>query len=210
MKIILLGPPGAGKGTQALMLAKHLNIPQIATGDILRQNIVDKTALGIKAKEYMNEGKLVPDNIIINLIQEYLNSDKCQKGYILDGFPRTIAQAKALTEMHIGIDYVLSLIVDDDLIIKRLSNRRVHIPSGRVYHLQHNPPKKSGLDDITGEKLIHREDDKAETIIDRLNVYHQQTKPLIEYYKDQKINFSSVNGAGDIKTVHQKIINCTK
>lgn len=183
LRIIFLGPPGAGKGTQAKFISERYGIPQISTGDMLRAAVKAGTPLGLAAKETMDSGKLVSDDIMIGLVKERIQSPDCQKGFLLDGFPRTLPQAEALRSQNIDIDDVIETAVSDDEIVKRLSGRRVHPASGRVYHIFYQPPIHSGKDDLTQEDLIQREDDKEETIRKRLQVYHQQTKPLIDYYK---------------------------
>jgi adenylate kinase len=183
MKIMLLGAPGAGKGTQAKVLMDLFDIPQISTGDMLRQAIKDNTALGLEAKSYMDKGALVPDDVMINMVKHRIQSPDCAKGFLFDGFPRTLPQAQALADSDVQLDYVIELKVADETIIKRLSGRRIHIPSGRVYHVNFNPPKQAGFDDETNGPLVQREDDKEETIRHRLSVYHAQTAPLIAYYR---------------------------
>ncbi|MDG6894819.1 adenylate kinase [Volucribacter amazonae] len=183
MKIILLGAPGAGKGTQAQFIMNKFNIPQISTGDMLRAAIKSSSELGQQAKTLMDAGQLVPDELIIALVKERVAQADCADGFLLDGFPRTIPQADALKNTGIAIDYVLEFDVPDDVIVERMSGRRVHQPSGRSYHIIYNPPKVEGKDDITGEELIIRADDKPETVLDRLKVYHSTTKPLIDYYQ---------------------------
>ena len=182
MKIILLGAPGAGKGTQAQFIMNKFAIPQISTGDMLRSAIKAGTELGKQAKTLMDAGQLVPDDLIISLVKERVAQPDCAKGFLLDGFPRTIPQADALKSAGIAIDYVLEFDVPDEVIVERMSGRRVHQPSGRTYHVVYNPPKVEGKDDVTGEDLIIRPDDKAETVLERLAIYHKQTKPLIAYY----------------------------
>ena len=186
MKILLLGPPGGGKGTQANFLIKKLNIPQISTGDMLREHVKNKTKLGNEAKSYMDSGKLVADNVILGMMKVRLVELDCNSGYILDGFPRTIPQAKGLSillkELNQNLDAVVVIQVDDDAIVKRMSGRRVHLASGRVYHLKYNPPVIENKDDETGEDLIIRPDDKEDTVRKRLEIYHSDTKPLINYY----------------------------
>ena len=182
MRIILLGAPGAGKGTQAQFIKEKYNIPQISTGDMLRAAVKAGTPLGLQAKEVMDAGKLVSDDIIIGLVKERVAEADCVNGYLLDGFPRTIPQADAMKENGIDVDYVVEIDVDDQEIIKRMSGRRVHPGSGRTYHVVFNPPKVEGKDDETGEDLIQRPDDSEETVKDRLSVYHSQTKPLVDYY----------------------------
>ncbi|QPG06622.1 adenylate kinase [Salinimonas marina] len=185
MRIILLGAPGAGKGTQAQFLMGKFGIPQISTGDMLRSAIKEGSDLGLAAKRVMDEGKLVSDDIIIGLVKERITREDCEDGFLLDGFPRTIPQADAMKEAGIVIDHVIEFDVPDDVIVERMSGRRVHPSSGRVYHVSHNPPKTEGKDDVTGEDLIIRDDDKEETVRHRLSVYHQQTKPLVDYYAEE-------------------------
>lgn len=182
MKIILLGAPGAGKGTQALFMMKKFGIPQISTGDMFRAAIKEGTELGKQAKALMDEGKLVPDELTVALVKDRISQPDCANGFLLDGFPRTIPQADALKEAGVKIDFVLEFDVADEVIVERMSGRRVHQPSGRTYHVVYNPPKVEGKDDITGEDLIIRQDDKPETVLERLAIYHKQTKPLIAYY----------------------------
>ena len=187
MKIILLGPPGAGKGTQAEIICKNFSIPHISTGDMLREAIANETTIGKQAKEIMDAGNLVPDKVIISLVKERIENDDCKNGYLFDGFPRTIPQADALENQEIFIDIVLELTIEDKLIINRMSGRRIHQPTGRSYHLEFNPPKEDGIDDFTGERLIQREDDKPETVKNRLEVYREQTNPLIVYYRSKSV-----------------------
>tara|TARA_Y100000992_G_scaffold271773_1_gene212912 strand:- start:91 stop:738 length:648 start_codon:yes stop_codon:yes gene_type:complete len=187
MKIILLGPPGAGKGTQAEIICKNFSIPHISTGDMLREAIANETKIGKQAKEIMDAGNLVPDNVIISLVKERIENDDCKNGYLFDGFPRTIPQADALENQEIFMDIVLELTIEDKLIINRMSGRRIHQPTGRSYHLEFNPPKEDGIDDFTGEPLIQREDDKPETVKNRLEVYREQTNPLIVYYRSKSV-----------------------
>nr|WP_296748597.1 adenylate kinase [Thioalkalivibrio sp.] len=182
MRLILLGAPGAGKGTQAQYITEKYNIPQISTGDMLRAAVKAGTPLGIEAKKVMDAGGLVSDDIILGLIKERLQQPDCANGFLFDGFPRTIPQAEALKEQGVNLDYVVEVDVEDEEIIKRMSGRRVHPASGRTYHVHFNPPKVEGKDDVTGEDLIQREDDNAETVRKRLEVYHSQTKPLVEFY----------------------------
>lgn len=208
MRIILLGSPGSGKGTQSQFITEKHKIPQISTGDMLRSAVSAGTSLGIKVKKIMDEGSLVSDTIILNLIRGRITEDDCDNGFLLDGFPRTIAQAKGLEEMGITIDKVIEIAVDDSEIIKRMSGRRVHPASGRTYHVEYNKPKQKGLDDITGEALIQRDDDTEATVKKRLAVYHQQTKPLVEYYSSHKqgIEFNSIAGVGTVKSITEKIV----
>jgi adenylate kinase len=182
MRLVLLGPPGAGKGTQANFIREKFGIPQISTGDMLRAAVKAGTPLGIAAKKVMDAGQLVSDEIIIALVKERLKQRDCERGYLFDGFPRTIPQAEALKAAQVGLDYVLEIDVPDDEIITRLSGRRVHPASGRTYHVKFNPPKVEGRDDLTGEPLVQRDDDREETVRKRLEVYRAQTRPLIDYY----------------------------
>ncbi len=182
MRLILLGPPGAGKGTQAAYITEAFGIPQISTGDMLRAAVKAQTPLGLEAKKIMDSGGLVSDDIIIGLVQDRLRQPDCRAGYLFDGFPRTIPQAEAMKTAGVPIDYVLEIDVPDEEIIQRMSGRRVHLSSGRTYHVRFNPPKVAGKDDVTGEDLIQRDDDREETVKKRLEVYHGQTKPLVAYY----------------------------
>ena len=182
MKLILLGPPGAGKGTQARFICEKYGIPQISTGDMLRAAIKAGTALGQEAKKVIDAGRLVSDDIIVNLVRERLLQDDCRTGYLFDGFPRTIPQAEAIRGAGVALDFVLQIDVADAEIVERMSGRRVHLASGRTYHIKFNPPKAEGMDDVTGEPLIQRDDDSRETVLKRLEVYHAQTRPLVEYY----------------------------
>lgn len=182
MRIILLGAPGAGKGTQAQFIMEKYGIPQISTGDMLRAAIKAGTELGKQAKAVIDAGQLVSDDIILGLIKERIAQDDCEKGFLLDGFPRTIPQAEGLKGMDVAVDYVIEFDVADSVIVERMAGRRAHLPSGRTYHMVYNPPKEEGKDDETGEALVIREDDKAETVLARLGVYHDQTAPLIQFY----------------------------
>lgn len=182
MRVILLGGPGAGKGTQANYIKEKYNIPQISTGDMLRAAVKAGTPLGVEAKKVMDAGGLVSDEIILGLVEERTRQPDCENGFLFDGFPRTLAQADALKDKGVAIDCVVEIDVDDDEIIRRMSGRRVHLASGRTYHVVFNPPQEEGKDDETGEDLIQREDDQEETVKQRLKVYHEQTEPLIEYY----------------------------
>ena len=184
MRLILLGPPGAGKGTQANFIKERFGIPQISTGDMLRAAVKAGTPLGIEAKKVMDAGGLVSDDIIIGLVKDRLLQDDCKSGYMFDGFPRTIPQAEAMKAAGVPIDYVLEIDVPDGDIVERMGGRRVHVASGRTYHVKFNPPKVEGKDDVTGEDLIQRDDDREETVKKRLEVYHAQTKPLVAYYSD--------------------------
>lgn len=213
MRIILLGAPGAGKGTQAQFICEKYDIPQISTGDMLRAAVKAGTPLGVQAKEIMDQGGLVSDDIIIGLIKERIKDADCANGCLFDGFPRTIPQADALKTQGIKIDAVINFDVADAEIIARLSGRRVHPASGRIYHLQHNPPAKDGLDDETGEELVQREDDKEETVRKRLEIYHEQTKPLVEYYsgwaKEDPAaapKYVYIEGVGSVDDIKAKVI----
>jgi adenylate kinase len=197
MRLILLGGPGAGKGTQANYIKENYQIPQISTGDMLRAAVKAGTELGLKAKEYMDSGGLVPDDVIIGLVKERIKEPDCEKGFLFDGFPRTIPQADAMKEAGVAIDAVVDINVPDEEIIKRMSGRRAHLASGRTYHIIYNPPKEEGKDDVTGEPLVQRDDDKEETVRKRLEVYHDQTEPLIDYYK----SWERTGGAGAPKYV---------
>ena len=182
MRLILLGPPGAGKGTQANFIKEKFGIPQISTGDMLRAAVKAGTPLGLEAKKVMDAGGLVSDDIIIGLVKDRLQQDDCKAGYMFDGFPRTLPQADAMKDAGVAIDFVLEIDVPDAEIVERMSGRRAHLASGRTYHVKYNPPKVDGKDDVTGEDLVQRDDDKEETVKKRLDVYHSQTKPLVEYY----------------------------
>lgn len=185
MRIVLLGCPGAGKGTQARFISERYGIPLIATGDMLRSAVTAKTPLGLEAKRVMDAGGLVPDSVMIALVKERLAQADCEKGFILDGFPRTMPQAEALQSAHITLDHIVEIHVSDEIIVQRMSGRRIHSASGRVYHLYHNPPQVEGKDDETGEPLIQRKDDEEATVRKRLKVYHEQTAPLLAYYQRQ-------------------------
>ncbi len=216
MRIILLGPPGAGKGTQAQFISKEYDIPQISTGDMLRAAIKEGSELGKQAKDVMNAGGLVSDDLIINLVQERIAKPDCVNGCILDGFPRTIPQAQALADANVTIDHVIEISVPDDEIVKRLSGRRQHAGSGRVYHIDHNPPKVDGIDDVTGEPLIQREDDKESTIRDRLATYHEQTSTLVGFYQNKAKEggdapkYDKFDGTQGIDDVKQQILSALK
>ena len=209
MKIIMLGAPGAGKGTQAKMIAAKYGVPHISTGDIFRANIKNGTELGAKAKEYMDKGLLVPDELVVDLVIDRFKADDCAKGYILDGFPRTIPQAealyKALSAIGDSVDYAINVEVPDENIIERMSGRRACVGCGATYHIQFNPTKVEGICDACGEKLILRDDDKPETVKNRLSVYHEQTQPLIEYYDKQGI-LKSVDGTKPMDEVFSAIV----
>ena len=210
MRIILLGAPGAGKGTQAQYICEQYGIPQISTGDMLRAAVKAQSELGKKVEKVMASGGLVTDEIIIALVKARIEEEDCKDGFLFDGFPRTIPQASALLESNILIDVVLEIDVQDDEIVKRLSGRRVHLDSGRVYHILYNPPKNEGFDDVSGEELIQREDDQEETVRNRLKVYHQQTKPLVEYYTqlsslDSNIRVIKINGLAKVDSIKEEI-----
>jgi len=212
MRIILLGAPGAGKGTQAQYICEQYGIPQISTGDMLRAAVKAQSELGKKVEKVMASGGLVTDEIIIALVKARIEEEDCKDGFLFDGFPRTIPQASALVEGNILIDVVLEIDVQDDEIVKRLSGRRVHLDSGRVYHILYNPPKNEGFDDVSGEELIQREDDQEETVRNRLKVYHQQTKPLVEYYTqlsslDSNIRVIKINGLAKVDSIKEEIFN---
>ncbi|WP_352338985.1 adenylate kinase [Psychrobacter sp. 16-MNA-CIBAN-0192] len=216
MRIILLGPPGAGKGTQAQFISKEFDIPQISTGDMLRAAIKEGTELGKKAQGIMNAGGLVSDDLIINLVKERIAKPDCVNGCIFDGFPRTIPQAQALADADVAINHVVEISVPDDEIVKRLSGRRQHAGSGRVYHVDHNPPKVEGIDDVTGEALIQREDDQEATIRERLATYHQQTEALVGFYQDKATEgenapaYNKFDGTQGIDDVKQQVLTTLK
>ena len=217
MKLILLGAPGAGKGTQAAFITEKYGIPQISTGDMLRAAVKAGTPLGLAAKKVMDAGQLVSDDIILGLIKERLQQPDCAKGFLFDGFPRTIPQAEALRTQGVDLDLVLEIDVPDEEIIKRMSGRRVHTASGRTYHVVFNPPKVTGKDDVTGEDLIQREDDKEETVRKRLDVYHSQTKPLVEFYSKwaaagdaRAPKYRKVNGVGSLDGIREAVLAALK
>ncbi len=217
MRLILLGAPGAGKGTQAQFICEKFGIPQISTGDMLRSAIKAGTPLGLEARKVMDAGGLVSDDIIIGLVKERLTRADCQAGYLFDGFPRTITQAEAMKSAGAVLDFVLEIAVADSEIIERMSGRRVHLASGRTYHVRYNPPKVEGNDDVTGEALIQRDDDREETVKKRLQVYHTQTRPLIEYYSqwfatgDAKApKCRKISGVGNIEQIKQAALDALK
>ncbi|HIV15928.1 MAG TPA: adenylate kinase [Candidatus Avisuccinivibrio pullicola] len=214
MRIILLGPPGAGKGTQAQVLTRTYGIPQISTGDMLRAAIKAGTPLGLKAKEVMDQGKLVSDDIILGLVKERIAKDDCQNGFLFDGFPRTIPQAEALVTSGVDIDAVVELDLADEKIVKRMSGRRVHLASGRTYHIVYNPPKVEGKDDVTGEPLVIRDDDREETVRARLKVYHEQTEPLVAFYSklaaEGKVRYLKVDANRPVETIASEITESLK
>ncbi len=210
MKMILLGAPGAGKGTQAKFLTETYGIPQISTGDMLRAAVKAGTDVGLKAKAVMDAGGLVTDDIIIALVKDRLTQDDCQPGFLFDGFPRTIPQAEAMRDAGVGIDVVLEIDVPDEEIVRRLSGRRVHLESGRVYHVEFNPPANEGVDDVTGEPLIQRDDDKEATVRNRLEIYHSQTKPLVDFYQNMEkdtgsVKFIKIDGTRKIDDIVEDI-----
>ncbi len=211
MRLVLLGCPGAGKGTQAKFIEEKYAIPQISTGDILRAAVNAKTPFGQQVKQTIDEGGLVSDDIMIELVKERTSQADCQNGFLLDGFPRTIRQAESLWQNKIHLDFVIEVKVPDDELIKRLSGRRVHLKSGRVYHVLYNPPKKAGIDDLTGETLIQRIDDQEETVRNRLAIYHQQTEPLVKYYKDMdehgQLRYIEIDGTQSMDAVKKEIFN---
>ena len=212
MRLILLGPPGAGKGTQATFITRKYGIPQISTGDMLRAAVKAQTPVGIEAKKVMDNGGLVSDDIIIRLVKDRLLEDDCKKGYLFDGFPRTIPQADALKNADIDLDYVIEIDVPEDDIIERMSGRRVHPASGRTYHLRFNPPKVQGKDDLTGDTLVQRDDDQEDTVRKRLEVYRNQTRPLVKYYSDWAAQNDSkapqyvhISGVGKVEEITRRI-----
>jgi adenylate kinase len=217
MRLILLGPPGSGKGTQANFIKEEFKIPQISTGDILRAEVRAGTERGLALKQIMDAGELVSDDLILEIIKIRISQDDCRNGYLFDGFPRTLAQAEGMKLNRIDVDCVVELQVEDEDIIKRMSGRRIHIDSGRSYHIIFNPPGEQGKDDLTGEPLIQREDDKEETVRKRLEIYHSQTSPLIQYYSDwahsmdkNAPEFYQINGSQDVKAIRDDIISKLK
>jgi adenylate kinase len=214
MRLILLGPPGAGKGTQAAFITSRLRIPQISTGDMLRAAVKAGTALGLAAKKVMDAGQLVSDQIIIDLVRERLRQADCAAGYLFDGFPRTIAQAEAMRSASVAIDLVLEIAVPDADIIERMSGRRVHLASGRTYHLHNNPPKVADRDDATGEPLVQRDDDREQIVRKRLEVYHSQTRPLIDYYSAWAATgapgaprYHAISGVGTVEQIQTRVLD---
>jgi len=217
MRVILLGAPGAGKGTQAQNICEEFGIPQISTGDMLRAAVKAGTPLGLKVKEVMETGGLVTDEIIIALVEERIQQDDCKNGFLFDGFPRTIPQAEAMKTSGVKIDHVLEIDVDDEEIVKRMSGRRMHEASGRVYHVIYNPPKEEGKDDVTGEPLVQRDDDTEETVRKRLAIYHDQTKPLVGYYSDWAATgddvapeLHKVAGVGEVSEIRNRVMSALK
>jgi len=208
MRIILLGPPGAGKGTQAQFIKERLNIPQISTGDMLRAAVSSGSELGRRVQSVMDSGALVSDEIIIDLVKDRIAQSDCANGFLFDGFPRTIPQAEAMRAASVEIDVVVQIQVDDEELVRRITGRRVHAGSGRVYHVEFNPPQQAGLDDVTGEELIQREDDTEATVRERLAIYNEQTSPLIEYYhglESTGLRYVCVDGRGDVVAIQQAI-----
>ncbi len=216
MNIILLGPPGAGKGTQASHICENFDIPQISTGDMLRAAVKKESPLGIEAKKVMDSGGLVSDEIIIGLVKERINVPDCKNGFIFDGFPRTIVQADALQKEGIRIDYVIEIQVPDEDIVARISGRRIHLASGRIYHITFNPPATSGKDNQTGEDLIHRADDYEDIVRERLGIYHEQTQPLVDYYSEKNeqyissSKFIAISGVGSLNEVSDRVLTALK
>ncbi|GHA99728.1 adenylate kinase [Modicisalibacter luteus] len=213
MRLILLGAPGAGKGTQAQFICERFGIPQISTGDMLRAAVKEGSELGLKVKEIMSSGGLVSDDIIIALVKERISQPDCANGFLFDGFPRTIPQADALKESGVKLDHVVEIAVDDEEIVNRLAGRRVHPSSGRVYHVDYNPPKEDGKDDVTGEGLIQRDDDRESTVRNRLSVYHEQTEPLVNYYcqwAEQEPasapTYHRIEGIGSVEDIRAQVI----
>ena len=217
MRLILLGAPGAGKGTQATFICEQFGIPQISTGDMLRAAVKAGTPLGIEAKKVMDAGGLVSDDIIIGLVKERITQADCAKGFLFDGFPRTIPQAEAMKDAGVKLDFVLEIDVPFDAIIERMSGRRAHVASGRTYHIKFNPPKVDGIDDVTGEPLIQRDDDKEETVRTRLDVYSQQTRPLVDYYENwAKASpgvapaYRAISGMGSVDEITARVFEALK
>ena len=208
-RIILLGMPGAGKGTQARFLTERFGVPQISTGDMLRAEVKAGTPLGLEAKKFMDAGALVPDSVVIKMAEARVRLPDCAQGFILDGFPRTLPQAAGLRSAGVGIDYVVDIETADEEILRRMSGRRVHPPSGRTYHIEFNPPKVAGKDDVTGEPLVQRPDDQEETVRKRIETYHAQTKPLIDYYRDWQgagaPRYVKINGIGAVESIRDSI-----
>ena len=206
MRLILLGPPGAGKGTQAKFICDRFGIPQISTGDMLRAEIKAGSALGKEAKKVMDAGHLVSDQLIVEMVKKRLKKPDCKAGYLFDGFPRTIPQAEAMEQAGVAVDYVLEIDVPDEEIILRMSGRRVHPGSGRVYHVKFNPPRAADCDDVTGEPLVQRDDDREETVRERLQVYRKQTRPLVEHYKKQPVKYRKISGRGSVEDVTKRAL----
>lgn len=208
-RILLLGAPGAGKGTQAQTIMSLLNIPQISTGDLLRAEIKSGSEFGKEIESIMKSGNFVSDEIVARLVKEKVNSEACAEGYLLDGFPRNIAQANILDKENIDLDLVIEFVVPDEIIVDRITGRRSHPASGRVYHVKYNPPKVEGLDDVTGEPLVTRQDDSPEVVANRLKIYHEQTAPLVEFYKEKarngKVSYLRINGVGSIEEIAKNL-----
>jgi adenylate kinase len=212
MRLILLGGPGAGKGTQAGFITQRYKIPQISTGDMLRAAVKSGTPLGLEAKKVMDRGELVSDDVIIGLVKERIQAPDCGGGFLFDGFPRTIPQAEAMRRASVHIEHVVEIAVDDAVILERMSGRRAHLPSGRTYHIKYNPPKVAGKDDVTGEPLVQRDDDKEETVRNRLEVYHRQTEPLLAYYAKwagegdgRAPKYHRIDGLGTVEQVRDRV-----
>ncbi len=217
MRLILLGPPGAGKGTQAAFITEKFGIPQISTGDMLRAAVKAQTPLGLEAKKIMDAGGLVSDDIIIGLVSDRLKQDDCKNGYLFDGFPRTIPQADALKDANVALDYVVEIVVPEENIIERMSGRRSHPASGRTYHVKFNPPKVEGKDDVTGEPLVQRDDDREETVRHRLSVYREQTRPLVDYYSQWAETgapgapaYRQLSGVGEVEEIRERIFQALR
>jgi len=211
MRVILLGAPGAGKGTQAHYICEKYDIPQISTGDMLRAAVKAETELGLKAKKVMDAGGLVPDEVIIGLVKDRITQADCANGFLFDGFPRTIPQAEAIVTAGVSIDHVVEIVVEDEEIVTRLSGRRVHPGSGRVYHVSFNPPEKEGADDVTGEPLVQRDDDSVETVRKRLQVYHDQTSPLVDFYQNMQSDgapsYHRIDGIGSVDSIRDSVFS---
>lgn len=209
MRLIVLGPPGAGKGTQAAYVCRAYGIPQVSTGEMLRAAVAAGTPLGVRAKRVMDTGELVADDIIVGLVKERIRESDCENGFLFDGFPRTLPQAQAVVDAHIHIDHVVEIRVSDEDVVERISGRRVHEASGRIYHVTFNPPKVAGLDDETSEQLVQRDDDREETVRERLRVYHAQTRPLVSFYERRsetsRLHFSVVDGSGSVDQIRKAI-----
>jgi len=211
MRVILLGAPGAGKGTQAHYICEKYDIPQISTGDMLRAAVKAETELGLKAKKVMDAGGLVPDEVIIGLVKDRITQADCANGFLFDGFPRTIPQAEAIVTAGVSLDHVVEIVVEDEEIVTRLSGRRVHPGSGRVYHVSFNPPEKEGADDVTGEPLVQRDDDSVETVRKRLQVYHDQTSPLVDFYQNMQSDgapsYHRIDGIGSVDSIRDSVFS---
>ena len=206
LNLILLGPPGSGKGTQAKIIVSHFDIPHVSTGDMLRSAIEEKSPIGLEAQAKMAKGELVEDSVILQIVKDRLSAPDCESGVLFDGFPRTIPQAEGLVEVGVPIDVVLALDVPDEVVVERISGRRVHEPSGRVYHIRFNPPKKPDIDDVTKEPLIKRPDDAEATVRERLEIYRKQTEPLIEYYRNSSARFLEIDGNQDVDVISKQAV----